>query len=139
VLDELIAAALARGVGATHARRQAWSVLERVGAEECACYHARELDAAEEVRVAIARGLLSQPLLLVVDEPIKGVDLLARDDILALIGSLAKEGTAILMSTGDAAALTIADRALALSDGELRGALAPELAPVVALRLRASA
>jgi ABC-type multidrug transport system ATPase subunit len=139
VLDELTAVLLARGAGSRFARRRAWSALERAGAEGCAGYGMRELDSAEETRVAIARGLLSEPRLLLIDEPIKGVDLLARDGVLALIRSLADERIAILMSTGDAAALSIADRALSLSDGELRGALSPELASVVSLPLRASA
>ena len=51
-----------------------------------------ELDSAEAVRVAIARALAHQPKLLVIDEPMMGVDLLARDGILALLRSLADEG-----------------------------------------------
>lgn len=139
VLDELVAAQLARGVPRADAHAQAWSCLERVSAEDCTRYAMRELDSAECVRVSLARALLSQPALLVIDEPIKGIDLLERDSILTLLRSLADEGIALLMSTGDAAALTIADRALALSDGDLRGTLIPELASVVPLRRHASA
>jgi ABC-type cobalamin/Fe3+-siderophores transport system ATPase subunit len=139
VLDEMIAAQLARGVTQASARMRAWAALARAGADECADYEMHELDCAEQVRVTLARGLLSRPSLIVIDEPIDGVDLLARDEILALLRSLADEGIAVLMSTGDAAAFTVADRALSLSDGELRGAVSPELAPVVPLRRRASA
>ncbi len=80
------------------------------------------------------------PSLLVVENPTGGVDLLARDSILALLRSLADEdGMAVLIGTGDATALAGADRALSLTDGVLRGSAFPELAPVVELRRRASA
>jgi ABC-type multidrug transport system ATPase subunit len=139
VLDELVGAQLARGIPHASAHGRAWATLERVGAQDCAQYSTRELDSAECVRVSLARGLLSDPSLLVIDEPINGIDLLERDSILALLRSLADDGTALLMSTGDAAALAVADRALSLSEGELRGTLNPELACVVPLPRRASA
>jgi ABC-type sugar transport system ATPase subunit len=75
----------------------------------------------------------------VVDDPIRGVDLLERDAILGLLRSLADEGLAVLISATEATALAGADRALSLAAGELRGSTAPELASVVPLRRRASA
>jgi putative ABC transport system ATP-binding protein len=138
-LDELIAGQLARGVPQTTAESRAFDALERVGAGECAGRRLNELDGGESVRVAIARALALGPLLLVIDEPTKGVDLLERDSILALLRSLADDGIALLVSVGEATALSGADRALSLSDGELRGSLRPELAAVVPLRRRASA
>jgi ABC-type sugar transport system ATPase subunit len=139
VLDELMLAQLARGVPRSGAREKARAALERTGAERCAAHSVSELDSAETVRVAIARALTLSPSLLVIDEPTKGVDLLERDSILALLRSLANEGIAVLMSAGEATALSGADRALSLADGELRGSVAPELAEVVPLRRQATA
>jgi ABC-type lipoprotein export system ATPase subunit len=139
VLGEMVAAQLARGIAQAGARMRAWAALERTGAESCAEYEMHELDCAEQVRVVLARALLSRPSLIVIDEPIDGVDLLVRNEILTLLRSLADEGIAVLMSTGDTAAFSVADRALSLSDGELRGAVSPELAPVVPLRKLARA
>ncbi len=139
VLDELLVAQLARGIPQSAARSHAFSALERAGAEQCAARMLRELDAAETVRVTIARALVLRPSLLVLDEPTAGVDLLARDGILSLLRSLADEGIAVLISTGEATGLSGVDRALSLAEGELRGSCAPELAPVLALRRRASA
>lgn len=137
VLDQLIVTQLARGVRSTAARACAWASLERVGAQNCGALRPRELDAAESVRVMIARALTLEPSLLVIDEPTKGVDLLDRDEILQLLRSLADGGIAVLASTGETTALSGADRALSLSDGELHGSLAPELAAIVPLRRRA--
>lgn len=139
VLDELMAGQLARGVAASEARSRSWAALERTGIEHRAAHELRTLDGAESVRVAIARALVLQPSLLVIDEPAKGVDLLERDGTLSLLRSLADDGIAVLMSTGETTGLSGADRALSLADGELRGSRQPELAPVVPLRRQASA
>jgi len=93
-----------------------------------------ELSSAEAVRVAIARTLILNPRLIVIDEPVKGVDLADRDGILALLRRLADEGIAVLASTGDSTGLSEADHGLVLGGGGLRGAPAPELAPILPLR-----
>jgi predicted ABC-type transport system involved in lysophospholipase L1 biosynthesis ATPase subunit len=134
VLDELTAPLLARGVLASAARTRVWAAMERAGVEDCAARSLAELDSAETVRVAVARSLAMGPKLLVVDEPCRGVDLLERDGLLALLRSLADGPLAVLMTVGEATALAGADRALSLSDGSLRGSLDPELADVVPLR-----
>jgi energy-coupling factor transporter ATP-binding protein EcfA2 len=139
VLDELLVAQLARGIPDAQARLRGLQALERVGAGDCAERRWHELDGGEAVRVTIARSLALDPALLVIDEPTKGVDLLARDGVLELLRSLADSGIAILSSAGEATGLMGADRALTLSGGQLRGSLAPELAAVVPLRRAASA
>ncbi len=139
VIDELIAGQLARGVPQPAALARAYAALERVEGSDCAGRALHELDGGEAMRVSIARALVLEPKLLVIDEPTKGVDLLERDAILALLRSLADEGIALLVSAGEATALSGADRALSLSGGELRGSVSPELAAVVPLRRRAGA
>jgi predicted ABC-type transport system involved in lysophospholipase L1 biosynthesis ATPase subunit len=133
-LELVVVSLLAQGIPLAQARVRAREALERVGAERCATLRAGELDSAETVRVALARALAPRPRLLVVDEPTKGVDLLERDGILLLLRSLADEGLAVLASARESTALSGADRALALSEGELRGSATPELAPVLELR-----
>lgn len=135
VLDDLIFGQLARGVTRQEARKRAHAALVRTRTEHCGAHSIRELDGGETVRVTIARALVLAPSLLVIDEPTKGVDLLERDSILALLRSLAdEEHIAVLMSAGEATALSGADRALSLAGGHLRGSVAPELAQVLPLR-----
>jgi ABC-type multidrug transport system ATPase subunit len=134
VLEQLVTGQLARGVRPEQAVARAHGALARVEVQHCAALEPGELSVAETVRVAIARALANRPRLLVIDEPTLGVDLLERDSILALLRALADEGVAVLTSTETSAGLVGAGRALSLSEGELRGVLAPELASVVPLR-----
>jgi ABC-type lipoprotein export system ATPase subunit len=138
VLEQLTVTLLARGIAPAQARTRAHAALERTGVEECARLTPEELDSNEANRVALARTLSAEPQLVVIDEPISGVELAERDGILALLRSLADDGIAVLASTGESTALSGADRTLALGDGELRGSLAPKLAQVVPLREGAS-
>ena len=133
VLDHLMVAQLARGLAPSLALRGARNALERVGAEAFATRRPHELDCAERIRVAIARGLTLEPSVLMIDEPTVGVDLLARDEILRLLRSLAEDGMALVTTTGETTGLSGA-RALTLSEGELHGGRRSGLAPVIPLR-----
>jgi ABC-type multidrug transport system ATPase subunit len=134
VIDRLITAQLTRGIPAPAARSRAHAALRRADAAHCATLKPGQLDSTETVLVGIARSLVHQPRLLVIDEPTLGVDLLQGGRVLSLLRGLANEGIAVLMSVGDTTCLAGADRALSLADGELHGQLQPpELAPVIAL------
>jgi ABC-type multidrug transport system ATPase subunit len=134
VRDQVTVGLLARGVPPRQARSRAQRALKRADAEQYTTQRLATLDAGESMRVAIARTLALEPALLVIDEPTRGVDLLERDEILALLRSLADEGIAVLASTAESTGLAGADRALVLNEGELRGAPPAELATVLPLR-----
>lgn len=133
MLDHLTVGQLARGVPPTLALTSARAALERAGAEAFAARRPSELDAEECVRVAVARALVLQPSVLLIDEPTIGVDLLARDGILTMLRSLAEGGMTVISTTGETTGLSGA-RALRLSEGELHGGPRRKLAPVVPLR-----
>jgi iron complex transport system ATP-binding protein len=139
VARELVEVQLARGVPRRHAQRSAQDALERAGARELGGRLLRTLRGAEQVRAMLALALTSAPRLLIVDDVVAGVELIERGAILRLLRSLADDGLAVLTSTDETPALAGADRALTLSEGRLRGRLAPELAEVVPLRAAASA
>lgn len=134
VLDQVADGLLAERLSVSTARRRAKETLADVGAEECAELSPRELDAGETVRVALARALVTGPKLLVVDEPTNGVELVERDPILKLLRRVANRGVAVLMTTGDGAALAGVDRVLTLDHGELRGGASQPPASVSPLR-----
>jgi ABC-type sugar transport system ATPase subunit len=134
VVEHVAAGLLAQRSSPKQARRRGQEMLFRVGADRCGRLECHELDGAELARVAIATALLTAPALLVIDEPTAGVDQLERDPLLALLRSIANEGTAVLLSTGDAQGLSGVDRALTIDNGELRGDAKPEQAHVVPIR-----
>jgi ABC-type multidrug transport system ATPase subunit len=136
VIEHVALAGHMQGDALAKARQRAWESLRRVGASDCAEFQPYQLDHAETTRVLLARTLMSNPRLILLDEPTRGVDLLARDGILTLVRSLANDGIAILMTVGESTEFAGATRALTLSDGELRGALMPSEADVLPLRAR---
>ena len=134
MVDHVAAALLAQGVPASRAKREAEVALARTAVAECARMHPDELSGPERVRVALARGLVAHPKLLVADDPVSGVAFTQRDGILRLLRSIANEGVAVLMSTDDATCISGADRVFALDDGRLRIDVHAPQAEVVPLR-----
>jgi ABC-type multidrug transport system ATPase subunit len=137
VLEQVAAALLARGIPVDRARAAAREALARAGAQHCAAMRTGELAGAETIRVAIARALTLSPGLLILDEPTATVELAERDGILALLASLARDGMAVLATSGAPEELGGFDRVFTLGQGVLRGSPSAGLAPVVALRSRA--
>ena len=138
-IDEVIVGLLVKGAPPAEARARAHEALERAGGERLGARRISELDSGERVRLAIAHALSVQPRLLVIDEPVAGVDLRERDGILLLLRSLADEGIAVLMTVGDLTGLSGADQSLTIGDGELCGSPRRALEPVADLSLRRQA
>jgi len=82
-------------------RRSARSALERVGVANRADDTFGELSGGQRQRVLIARGLVQDASLLLLDEPFAGLDLPASSGLEALIAELAAEGRAIVIATHD--------------------------------------
>jgi ABC-type lipoprotein export system ATPase subunit len=135
-IDEVIVGLLVKGTSPAAARVRAREALERVAGTRFAARRISELDSAERTRLAIAHALALGPRLLVIDEPVAGVELHERDAVLLLLRSLADEGVAVLMTVGDMTGLTGADQALTIGDGELNGSGKRRLAPVAELSER---
>jgi putative ABC transport system ATP-binding protein len=94
--------------------------LEVVGLADRAKHKPRELSGGQEQRVAIARALVSDPQLLVCDEPTGDLDRKTADEILGLLQVLNREhGKTIVMVTHDPKAAEFARHTLHLEKGEL--------------------
>ncbi len=76
-------------------------VLDRLGIGELAGRHIRALSGGQQQRVFLARALLSEPNLLLLDEPTSGVDVRTRHEILHLLGELHGDGLGIVLTTHD--------------------------------------
>ena len=74
-------------------------LLDRLGIGGLGRRHIRELSGGQQQRVFLARAMIGEPRLLLLDEPTSGVDLKTRDDILHLLADLNGDGMTIVMTT----------------------------------------
>lgn len=83
------------------ARKEVQAVLERLEIDHLADRHIRNLSGGQQQRVFLARALIAQPNLLVLDEPTSGVDMRTAENVLHLLAELNRQGITILMTTHD--------------------------------------
>lgn len=76
-------------------------ILERLDIGELGQRHIRNLSGGQQQRVFLARALISEPDLLVLDEPTSGVDMRTAESILHLLADLNQQGMTILLTTHD--------------------------------------
>ncbi|TDR48888.1 putative ABC transport system ATP-binding protein [Tahibacter aquaticus] len=107
-------------LSAARRRENVAIALSVVGLAERAKHKPRELSGGQEQRVAIARAIVSDPTLLVCDEPTGDLDRKTADEILTLLQTLNREhGKTIVMVTHDPRAAEYAKRTLHLDKGQL--------------------
>jgi putative ABC transport system ATP-binding protein len=94
------------------------TALKIVGLEDRAKHKPKEMSGGQQQRVAIARAIVSDPKLLLCDEPTGDLDRATADEILGTLQTLNRElGKTIVMVTHDAAAAKFANRTLHLDKG----------------------
>jgi len=100
-----------------------------------------ELSGGNQQKISLARWMVTEPRVLIVDEPTRGVDVGAKAEIHRILGELAERGLAILMISSELPeVLALADRILVIREGRIAGELARAAATeqaVVALATRA--
>jgi len=110
---------LQRGRGDVAARVRA--ALEHVGLADRARHRPPELSGGQQQRVAIARALVTEPALVLADEPTANLDSRTGHEIIELMRRLNRErGTTFVFSTHDPRIVNAADRVLEISDGRLQ-------------------
>jgi putative ABC transport system ATP-binding protein len=102
------------------AKQKATEWLQKVGLGARLLNRPDQLSAGQQQRVAIARALITNPTLVLADEPTGNLDSRAADEIAGLLYQVAKEwGRAVLMVTHDPRIAAHADRIIFLKDGKL--------------------
>ncbi len=82
-------------------------MMERLGILALAKRHIRELSGGQQQRVFLARALISNPQLLLLDEPTSGVDIKTRDDVMHLLHDLNHDGVTIIITTHEINAVAV--------------------------------
>ena len=107
-------------LSAAERRKRAEAALSLVGLADRAKHKPRELSGGQEQRVGIARAIVSDPTLLLCDEPTGDLDRKSGDEILDLLQALnERQGKTIIMVTHDPHAAARAKRTLHLEKGRL--------------------
>ena len=99
--------------------KNALNMLSRVGLEKRAGHKPNQLSGGEQQRVAIARALISDPSLVLADEPTGNMDRKTGTEILGLFEQLNNEGRTIIMVTHDPEIARHAKQTLVLQDGRI--------------------
>src|SRR4030042_845727 len=105
--------------GANNKDQKALGILKRMGLEKRAEHKPSQLSGGEQQRVAIARALVSEPSLILADEPTGNMDRKTGKEILALFEQLNKEGRSIVMVTHDPEIAGHAKEIVVLQDGQI--------------------
>ncbi len=99
---------------------KAIAILEKVGLGDRVDYYPESLSGGQKQRVAIARALVSNPKIVLADEPTAALDKKSGRDVVELMQHLAKaQGCTILLVTHDNRILDIADHIIYMEDGRL--------------------
>lgn len=101
-------------------RRTALELLDRLGMAEFASQPTRQLSGGQQQRVAIARALMSSPQILLADEPVTGLDIVAIQQVMKTLSHLHREGMTIVTVLHDLAlASTYAQTAIIVDRGRV--------------------
>ena len=84
----------------------------------------QNLSGGNQQKVILAKNLLAEPQILILDEPTRGIDVGAKYEIYKLIFKLAKQGISIIMVSSELPeVLGISDRVLVMNEGEIKASL----------------
>jgi putative ABC transport system ATP-binding protein len=109
------------GVPREARRERARLALERVGLDDRMHHRPGELSGGQQQRVAVARALVTDPALVLADEPTGNLDSVATEDVLRLFAELHDQGRTVVLITHEADIAERAARIVYLRDGEIAG------------------
>ncbi len=118
---------LLEGIPFSKIRPQAEALLAKVGLGERTGHRPEQLSGGEMQRVAIARALITNPAVLLADEPTGNLDSRTSEEILGILKGLHAEGQTIVMVTHDPKAAACGTRRITLKDGTIAEDTAAEI------------
>jgi putative ABC transport system ATP-binding protein len=118
-LDNVAAPLLYQGASRRERRARAAAALERLGLADRLSHEPTELSGGQQQRVAVARAIVSEPALLLADEPTGNLDTRTGAEVLALFQELHRAGRTIVLITHDAEVARAASRHVHLRDGQI--------------------
>ncbi|WP_320018494.1 ABC transporter ATP-binding protein [Labilibaculum manganireducens] len=107
------------GVPSAQRKEKVVQVLERMNIDHRAKHFPQQLSGGQQQRVAIARAVVSNPKLILADEPTGNLDSTNGTEVMQLLEELHKEGTTIVMVTHSQSDAEYADRVINLFDGKI--------------------
>ena len=117
------------GVGPHLREQRARRALERVGLSDRAEHRPGELSGGQQQRVAVARALVTEPSLILADEPTGNLDSVSSADVLGLFRELHEAGRTIVLITHENEVADQAERVLTIRDGEITEAARAGVTP----------
>jgi len=105
------------GVRRAERKDRAMAALARVGLAQRVQHRPGELSGGQQQRVAVARALVTEPDLILADEPTGNLDSVSADDVLGLMNELHSAGRTLVLITHDQGVASAASRVIAIRDG----------------------
>ncbi|MFM1826368.1 MAG: hypothetical protein RLZZ37_1003 [Actinomycetota bacterium] len=118
-LDNVATPLFYRGVPAKEARKKAMQMLSKLGLADRHSHQSTQLSGGQQQRVAIARALVTEPSLILADEPTGALDSNTGKQVMDLFQELNKEGKTIVLITHDLDIAAKAKRRITLKDGKV--------------------
>ncbi len=107
------------GVGRSERRRRAAEALDRVGLADRVDHKPGELSGGQQQRVAVARALVTEPALILADEPTGNLDTASTHDVLDLLSELHAAGRTVVLITHERDVAAAAERVVTMRDGRI--------------------
>lgn len=108
-----------RGITQEKAKEKAYESLKKIGMEKWAYYSPVELSSGQQQKVALARCLISEPQVIVADEPTGNLDFKSGVELMTIMAEQVKQGRTVVMITHDLNNINYATRIVRIFDGRI--------------------
>jgi putative ABC transport system ATP-binding protein len=106
-------------MGSSERKKKVNSVLEQMRIDHRSGHFPQQLSGGQQQRVAVSRAVVSEPKIIMADEPTGNLDSSHGDEVMKILGDLNKQGTSIVMVTHSPDYAKYAHRTIQLFDGKI--------------------